>query len=309
MELKQLEYLIALAESPSMHAAAERLHVSQQNVSRTIKQLEDELQTTVFSRTNTGCTLTADGRDIYHQACIIVQKTTALKEQYLASKDNFSIHGDLKLFCSHQLNNIVDIYLLPFLQKYPHVSLTTTEDTTEAILKTIIAQQYSALAFIMISMERLMKYKEFITANYNCYLILSEPLRVIMDKNNPYAAQSSISLRKLSKLPFVLFSSSFDKVSTNIQTILDQNISLNLKYCSNSTSSLSNYLKQNMAFSLATKTQMPMPADPTIVSVPIKERLYIAFCFLVPKSPLSPPQQAFYDIFLEITPSTTQKLF
>lgn len=305
MELKQLEYLIAVADNNSMHAASDKLHVSQQNISRTIKQLEEELQVTIFSRTPSGCVLTTEGKNIYNQACVIIQKANDLKNTYAVKISPPPLHGSLQIYFSNQTNLFLDTYLLSFMQQYPHITLTTTELSTESILS---AEQQS-ISFVTISMERLNKYKSYLSQNYSCYLLLSEPLRVIMNKNNPYANQSSISLSKLSKLQFVIFSSSIDKISTNVQAILDHNISLNLKYCSNSTSSLSHFLQQHMAFSLTTKSQLLQSADPSIVSIPIKERIYIAYCFLVPKIPLTPPQQAFYDIFLANTPSTTQKLF
>ncbi len=305
MELKQLEYLIAVAEQSSMHAASDKLHVSQQNISRTIKQLEDELHVTIFARTPSGCVLTPDGKNIYRQACTIVKQANDLKNAYTSEISPPPLHGSLQIYFSNQTNIFLDTYLVSFMQKYPNITLTTTELSTESI----ISAEQQSISFVTLSLDRLNRHKSYLSQHYSCYLLLSEPLRVIMNKNNPYANQSSISLSKLSKLPFVIFSSSIDKISTNVQTILDQNISLNLKYCSNSTSSLSHFLQQHMAFSLTTKSQLLQSPDPSIVSVPIKERLYIAYCFLVPKTSLTPPQQAFYDIFLANTPSTTQKLF
>ena len=43
MRLEQLEYIVAVIESESISLAARKLHTSQQNISRAIRQLEDEL--------------------------------------------------------------------------------------------------------------------------------------------------------------------------------------------------------------------------------------------------------------------------
>ena len=79
MDIKQLEYVIVVAETKSMHLAAERLHVSQQNISRVLKQLEDELNVQIFSRSAFGTYLTEDGQDIYLRALTIVKEVSLLK--------------------------------------------------------------------------------------------------------------------------------------------------------------------------------------------------------------------------------------
>lgn len=52
-ELNQLEQLIAIAECQTISAAAERLHLSQPALSRSIQKLEAALQVTLFDREKT----------------------------------------------------------------------------------------------------------------------------------------------------------------------------------------------------------------------------------------------------------------
>ena len=54
MTLQQLRYLIAIAEYGSINAAAQNLYASQSNLSTAIKELEQELGITVFTRSNRG---------------------------------------------------------------------------------------------------------------------------------------------------------------------------------------------------------------------------------------------------------------
>jgi len=61
-DLRQLRYFVAIAESGSFRAAAERLHVSQPPLSRQIKDLENALGATLFDRRPSGIALTAAGR-------------------------------------------------------------------------------------------------------------------------------------------------------------------------------------------------------------------------------------------------------
>ena len=52
MTLQQLRYLIAIAEYGSINAAAQNLYASQSNLSTAIKELEQELGISIFTRKN-----------------------------------------------------------------------------------------------------------------------------------------------------------------------------------------------------------------------------------------------------------------
>ena len=61
MTILQLKYVIAIANSGSFREAASKLYVSQPALSSTIRELEEELDTQIFERTNKGVRLTESG--------------------------------------------------------------------------------------------------------------------------------------------------------------------------------------------------------------------------------------------------------
>ena len=61
MELRQLEYLIAVAEEANFTRAAERVHISQSGVSAQVRQLEQELGATLIDRSARTARLTEAG--------------------------------------------------------------------------------------------------------------------------------------------------------------------------------------------------------------------------------------------------------
>ena len=74
MTLQQLRYLIAIAEYGSINAAAQNLYASQSNLSTAIKELEQELGISIFTRSNRGVTLTNDGTELLGYARQVIEQ-------------------------------------------------------------------------------------------------------------------------------------------------------------------------------------------------------------------------------------------
>lgn len=62
MQLRHLRYFIAVAEELHFARAAERLHIEQSPLSRTIKELEEDLGEQLFVRTSRSTRLTRAGK-------------------------------------------------------------------------------------------------------------------------------------------------------------------------------------------------------------------------------------------------------
>lgn len=80
MEIRVLQYFLAIARMESISGAADYLHITQPTLSRQIKELEEELGTTLFIRGNRKITLTDDGmyfRKRAEEIISLVEKTTA----------------------------------------------------------------------------------------------------------------------------------------------------------------------------------------------------------------------------------------
>ena len=75
MDIKTLQYFIAVVESTSITKAAKVLHISQPPLSQQIKQLEAELGTQLLERGPRCVTLTDAGETLYHRAKNIVSFT------------------------------------------------------------------------------------------------------------------------------------------------------------------------------------------------------------------------------------------
>lgn len=82
MTLQQLRFLIAVAESGSINAAAQRLYTAQSNISNAVKSLEQELHLEIFTRSSRGVTLTNDGTELLGYARQVVEQADMLEARY-----------------------------------------------------------------------------------------------------------------------------------------------------------------------------------------------------------------------------------
>ena len=81
MDLKQLQYFVACAQTRSFSDAAKVLYSTQPSVSKVIKSLEDTLGMQLFERLPRGICLTVQGQKVYHYACKITNQIDVLENR------------------------------------------------------------------------------------------------------------------------------------------------------------------------------------------------------------------------------------
>lgn len=81
MDLVKLQYFVAVAESDTMHNAAETMNVSQSTVSTAIKNLEQELGVELFTRTGRGLTLTEAGKTLRMEASALLTQAENIRQR------------------------------------------------------------------------------------------------------------------------------------------------------------------------------------------------------------------------------------
>ena len=97
MTIKQLQYLVTVAEEGNITSAARKLFIAQPSLTSAIKELETEYGITIFTRSNKGIKLTSEGEEFLGYARQVLEQTTLIDERY---RGNGS--GKLKFFVSAQ---------------------------------------------------------------------------------------------------------------------------------------------------------------------------------------------------------------
>lgn len=123
MKLEQLVALQAVAELGSLGRASEHLHKTQPAISQSIKQLEEGLGVTLFSRSGYRLELTEPGRSLYQQALRVLNEASSLQSMAkhissgneasitLATEASFDLRGIIPLL-SHVQNQFPDTQIV-----------------------------------------------------------------------------------------------------------------------------------------------------------------------------------------------------
>jgi Transcriptional regulator len=112
MNIDTFKMIIAIVQTGSISGAAQQLGYAQSNISAKVHQLENELNITIFYRTNRGVILTTAGKKFYSQAIKIVSLTEDTINQLQHPK---VIEGDLNI---GTLQSASETFLPPILTKY-----------------------------------------------------------------------------------------------------------------------------------------------------------------------------------------------
>lgn len=109
MNLRDFEYVKAVASYKHFRKAADACFISQPTLSGQIKKLEQELGTIIFDRSTKQVTLTSDGQRLLTQIELILENTRVLKD--MAARSNEPLKGKLKV----GIIPTIAPYLLPVL--------------------------------------------------------------------------------------------------------------------------------------------------------------------------------------------------
>ncbi len=133
MNLRDLRYLVALAEHKHFGRAADASFVSQPTLSTQIKKLEDELDVALVERTPRKILLTEVGREIAARARHVLDEVEQIKAIARRTKDPES--GTLRLGIFPTLGPYLLPHIVPGLrERFPRLELLLTEEKTETLL-------------------------------------------------------------------------------------------------------------------------------------------------------------------------------
>lgn len=296
MRFEQLEYLIAVHDYGSMHEAARQLHVSQQCISKALKDLETELNVKIFERKNKGSIITEAGKDIYIHAVNIEKEISYLHNTYTLGNQAV-VEGHLNIFCPISYGTILESIIMDICKRNPLASINLIENDSLVLMELLRNNHSTEVMLIQSSMETMLKEQQELKESYNCFLIKKEQLKVLMSRSSPYAQRKTISKQVLLNLPFALKTNMGEVNSTYLNILQENNLDINIQFRSNSVLSMMKLITQNAAYAFATdSTFSELYKKQSLCTVPIRG-VYVYLFLLFNKENRSPITDLFIDAF------------
>jgi LysR family hydrogen peroxide-inducible transcriptional activator len=192
MELHQLRYFVAVAETGGFSKAAKRCYVAQPSLSQQIIKLEHELGQELFERLSRKIVLTEAGKALLPRAKLILEETENIKSGILEDVDSGS--GTLSV----GLIPTIAPYLLPgSLDKYnnrvPLSRIKINENLTERLIRDIINLDIDIAIMSLPIEDPLIQTR----------VLFNDPLVLALSRHHPLSKQKNIKIDDLRSTPFI----------------------------------------------------------------------------------------------------------
>ncbi|CAI7974560.1 LysR substrate-binding domain-containing protein [Frankia sp. Mgl5] len=202
MQLHQLAYFVAVAETRHFTRAAEREHVAQPSLSQQIRALEQELGSPLFNRMRGNITLTPAGETLLPLARRILADTETARRQVQELLD--LRHGTVRLGATPSLcTGFLPEVLHAFHLDYPGIRLLVEEGGSRDLIRDL-AQGHLDLALIILPLHSS-------DPALSTTPLLREDLVVVTSENSPPPARDGhLQVSDLRHRPLVMFRRGYD---------------------------------------------------------------------------------------------------
>ena len=186
MNIRDLEYLVALAEHKHFRRAADSCHVSQPTLSGQIRKLEDELGIILLERTSRKVLFTQSGLLLVNQAKTILREVKLLKE--MASNQGKEMTGPLHIGVIPTIGPYLMPHIVPALQQaFPELELFLYEAQTHQLLEQL---ETGRLDCAIVASVR--ETEPFIEVP-----LFTEKMLLAISEQHPWATESTMSMSML----------------------------------------------------------------------------------------------------------------
>ncbi|VOJ35598.1 LysR family transcriptional regulator [Streptococcus pneumoniae] len=221
MNIQQLRYVVAIANSGTFREAAEKMYVSQPSLSISVRDLEKELGFKIFRRTSSGTFLTRRGMEFYEKSQELVKGFDIFQNQYAnpeEEKDEFSI--------ASQHYDFLPPTITAFSERYPdYKNFRIFESTTVQILDEV-AQGHSEIGIIYLNNQNkkgIMQRVEKL--GLEVIELIPFHTHIYLREGHPLAQKEELVMEDLADLPTVRFTQEKDEYLYYSENFVDTSAS------------------------------------------------------------------------------------
>jgi len=193
MDLKALRYFVEVVRQKSFTRAAELLHVTQPTLSKMIRQLEEEMQSSLLVRGSRGVWPTDIGQTLYRHGSQILDQVRSVKDEIDEIKG--MVRGSLRLGLAPMLSApLFPCILRMFRERYPNISLTFIEAGSKRMAQAISNGEVE-LGLIVEPVDLEL---------FEARPILSDQLVLVAPVSSPWAGRDFVAPEELAEENFLM---------------------------------------------------------------------------------------------------------
>ena len=202
MTLTQLRYIIAIVDTGSMNEAAKSLFISQPSLSLAVKELEKEIGTRLFKRSNRGVSVTQEGMEFLSYARQVVEQYQLMESRYIEKKNIKKKFGVSMQHYTFAVNAFVEMVKQFGMDEYEfEVHETKTYDVIEDVknfkseIGILYINDFNKKVLTKLFKESGVEFHEILKCHIYAYLW----------KNHPLANKKEVTLEELEEYPCLSF--------------------------------------------------------------------------------------------------------
>jgi LysR family transcriptional regulator, transcription activator of glutamate synthase operon len=196
MELRQLRYLVALADEGSFTRAAAREHVAQPALSQQVARLEREVGLALAERTTRTVAITEAGEVLAAAARRILAELDSARDELAGLRGAQT--GHVTVGAIHTMGPVdISLALAIFVERHPGVELTVREQSSEELAEMLRVDELD-LAFLSVT-ERIERH------GLGLHQLVSEELVVALPRGHRLAARRRIRMAELADELFISY--------------------------------------------------------------------------------------------------------
>jgi DNA-binding transcriptional LysR family regulator len=196
MELRQLRYIVALAEERHFTRAAAREHIAQPALSQQIRRLEEELGLVLVQRTTRRVAITDAGELLVARARRILAEVDAVHAEMQGLRGVRT--GHVTVGAMHTMGPVdVSLALAIFHERHPGVELTVREQSSEELAEMLRVDDLD-LAFLSVT-ERIESH------GLGLHQLISEELVAVLPRDHRLAMRRRVRMAELAEDEFISY--------------------------------------------------------------------------------------------------------
>jgi LysR family transcriptional regulator, transcription activator of glutamate synthase operon len=196
MELRQLRYLVALAEEHNFTRAASSEHVAQPALSQQLRRLENELGLALVERTTRRVSLTEAGELLVVRARRILAELESAQTELQALRGMYT--GHVTIGAMHTMGPVdLSLPLALYHERHPQVELTVREQSSEEMAEMLRVDELD-LAFLSVT-ERVESH------GLGLQRLVSEELVAVLPRQHRLGKRRQVRMTELAGEGFISF--------------------------------------------------------------------------------------------------------